>query len=162
PHVRPNDAHRHAPARDHSRRRSHRRARAWPDRRARDWRRAARKKRRLRHALCRGQLSFAMSNVNSERRVEGDWWTEPIPSNVVFGEGFYCESAQIFRHLRSKAPRAVVMGNHVSCYAGCSFSIGAHGSCSIGDFTLLTAALVMPEELIEIGEHCFICCNVRM
>jgi len=101
-----------------------------------------------------------MSNVNSERRVEGDWWTEPIPPNVVFGEGFYCESAQIFRHLRSKAPRAVVMGNHVSCYAGCSFSVGANGSCSVGDFTLLNGALVMAEERIEIGSHCLISWNV--
>src|SRR5207248_10691357 len=158
--ARPHDAHRHTPARDHSRRRSHRRARGWPDRRARDRGRAARKKRRLRHALHRGQLSFAMSNVNSDRRVEGDWWTEPIPPSVVFGEGFYCESAQIFRHLRSKAPRAVVMGNHVSCYAGCSFSVGANGSCSVGDFTLLNGALVMAEERIEIGSHCLISWNV--
>ena len=29
-----------------------------------------------------------MSNVNADRRVEGDWWADPIPSNVDFGEGF--------------------------------------------------------------------------
>ncbi|HSP44822.1 MAG TPA: hypothetical protein VLO30_02400, partial [Chthoniobacterales bacterium] len=73
-----------------------------------------------------------MSNVNNERHVEGDWWADPIPPNVIFGEGFYCESAQIFRHLKSKAPRAVVLGDHVSCYAGCSFAIGANGSCKVG------------------------------
>ncbi len=101
-----------------------------------------------------------MSNVNSERRVEGDWWKEPIPPNVVFGEGFYCESAQIFRHLKSKAPRAVVLGDHVSCYAGCSFAIGVNGSCSVGDFTLMNGALVMAEERIEIGSHCLISWNV--
>jgi len=101
-----------------------------------------------------------MSNVNSERRVESDWWKEPIPPNVVFGEGFYCESAQIFRHLKSKAPRAVVLGDHVSCYAGCSFAIGVSGSCSVGDFTLMNGALVMAEERIEIGSHCLISWNV--
>ena len=101
-----------------------------------------------------------MSNVNSERRVEGDWWKEPIPPNVIFGEGFYCESAQIFRHLKSKAPRAVVLGDHVSCYAGCSFAIGVNGSCTVGDFTLLNGALVMAEERIEIGSHCLISWNV--
>ena len=31
-----------------------------------------------------------MSNVNSERRIEGDWWKEPIPPNIEFGVGFYC------------------------------------------------------------------------
>ena len=101
-----------------------------------------------------------MSNVKSDRRVEGDWWKEPIPPNVIFGEGFYCESAQIFRHLKSKAPRAVVLGNHVSCYAGCSFAVGVNGSCTVGDFTLMNGALVMAEERIEIGSHCLISWNV--
>ncbi|MEY2518578.1 MAG: hypothetical protein QOF24_337 [Verrucomicrobiota bacterium] len=101
-----------------------------------------------------------MSNVNRERRVESDWWSEPIPPNVIFGEGFYCESAQIFRHLKSKEPRAVVLGDHVSCYAGCSFAVGEKGTCSVGDFTLMNGALVMAEERIEIGSHCLISWNV--
>ena len=101
-----------------------------------------------------------MSNVREDRHVENDWWREPIPPNVVFGEGFYCESAQIFRFLRSKAPRAVVMGKHVSCYAGCSFAIGNDGQCTIGDFTLLNGALIMAEEKIEIGSYCLVSWNV--
>jgi acetyltransferase-like isoleucine patch superfamily enzyme len=101
-----------------------------------------------------------MSNVKQDRRVEGDWWAQPIPPNVEFGEGFYCESAQIFRHLRSKNPRAVVIGRHVSCYAGCSFSVGDNGQCSIGDFTLLNGALIMADEKIDIGSHCLISWNV--
>ena len=59
-----------------------------------------------------------MSNVRVDRYVEGDWWPDPIPPNVEFGEGFYCESAQIFRKLRSKKSGAVIIGKHVSCYAG--------------------------------------------
>jgi acetyltransferase-like isoleucine patch superfamily enzyme len=101
-----------------------------------------------------------MSNVRQDRHVEGDWWQEPIPPNVDFGEGFYCESAQIFRFLRSKKPRAVVIGQHVSCYAGCSFAIGNNGQCTIGDFTLLNGALIMAEENIEIGSHCLVSWNV--
>ena len=101
-----------------------------------------------------------MSNVRKDRHVEGDWWMHPIPANVEFGEGFYCETAQIFRHLRSKKSGAVVFGNHVSCYAGCSFSIGKNGQCAVGDFTLLNGALVMAEEKIEIGSHCLISWNV--
>ena len=101
-----------------------------------------------------------MSNVSNNRRVENDWWTEAIPPNVEFGEGFYCESAQIFRMLRNKKPRAVVIGKHVSCYAGCSFAIGEHGRCTIGDFTLLNGALIMAEEKIEIGSYCLVSWNV--
>src|SRR4030081_2478828 len=101
-----------------------------------------------------------MSNVKQDRHVEEDWWAHPIPPNVQFGEGFYCESAQIFRHLRSKNPGAVVIGNHVSLYAGCSFSVGEKGSCTIGDFTLLNGALIMAEDKIKIGSHCLVSWNV--
>jgi acetyltransferase-like isoleucine patch superfamily enzyme len=101
-----------------------------------------------------------MSNVKPDRRIEHDWWTEPIPSNVEFGEGFYCESAQMFRFLRSKKPRAIIFGKHASCYAGCSFSVGDKGRVTVGDFTLLNGALVMCEDRIEIGSHCLISWNV--
>ncbi len=83
-----------------------------------------------------------MSNVKPDRHVENDWWTEPIPPNVAFGEGLYCETAQVFRRLRSKEDGAVRMGNYVSVYAGCSFAIGPGGHCDIGDFTLLNGALL--------------------
>jgi acetyltransferase-like isoleucine patch superfamily enzyme len=101
-----------------------------------------------------------MSNVKPDRHIESDWWAHPIPPNVQFGEGFYCETAQVFRFLRSKDPGALVIGNHVSIYAGCSFSVGAKGSCTIGDFTLLNGALIMVEEKIEIGSHCLVSWNV--
>src|SRR3712207_5987506 len=100
-----------------------------------------------------------MSNVRN-RVVENDWWPHPIPDTVEFGAGFYCETAQIFRKLRSQAPRALVFGDHASCYSGCSFSIGERGSCLVGDFTLLNGALIMCEERIEIGSHCLISWNV--
>src|SRR5213596_4156161 len=103
-----------------------------------------------------------MSNVRKDRHVEGDWWAEPIPENVEFGDGFYCESAQSFRKLRSKKNCAVVIGKHVSCYAGCSFAIGNDGQCTIGDFTLLNAALIMAEEKIEIGSYCLVSWNVGL
>ena len=101
-----------------------------------------------------------MSNITADRRVESDWWQHPLPPNVHFGEGFYCESAQIFRQLKSRRDDAVAIGNHVSCYAGCSFALGVEGRCKIGDFTLMNGALVMAEEWIEIGSHCLISWNV--
>ena len=53
-----------------------------------------------------------------------------------------------------------MFGNYVSCYAGCSFSIGENGQCTVGDFTLLNGALIMAEEKIEIGSHCLISWNI--
>jgi len=97
-----------------------------------------------------------VSNVKQDRHVKDDWYPEPIPANVDFGEGFYCESAQVFKKMLSKKPHAVVFGNHVSVYAGCSFAIQKDGHCTVGDFTLLNGAIVMAEELVEIGSHCLI------
>jgi len=101
-----------------------------------------------------------MSNVGADRRVESDWWAHPIPPNVDFGEGFYCETAQVFRFMKTKEPHALRLGDHVSVYAGCSFALGANGSAVVGDFTLLNGALVMADERIEIGSHCLISWNV--
>ena len=101
-----------------------------------------------------------MTNVKEDRHIEEDWWPHPIPPNIEFGDGFYCESAQVFKKLVSKKPGAVVFGKHVSCYAGCSFAIGENGKCTVGDFTLLNGALVMAEERIDIGSYCLVSWNV--
>ncbi len=101
-----------------------------------------------------------MSNITPERRVEGDWWQHPIPENVFWGEHPYLETAQMFRFMRSKEHRAIVLGDHVSCYAGVSFALGEKGTCSIGDFTLLNGALIMADERITIGKHVLVSWNV--
>jgi acetyltransferase-like isoleucine patch superfamily enzyme len=101
-----------------------------------------------------------MSNVRSDRRVAEDWWPHPIPPQVQFGTGFYCETAQVFRRIRNPRERAVVFGDHVSCYTGCSFAIGENGTCTVGDFTLLNGAIIMAEEQVQIGSHCLISWNV--
>jgi acetyltransferase-like isoleucine patch superfamily enzyme len=101
-----------------------------------------------------------MTNITPERKVEHDWWPHGIPPNVVWGDGFYCESAQIFRHMKNKNENALILGKYVSCYAGCSFSLGEKGTCTVGDFTLLNGALIMSEEHIEIGSYCLMSWNV--
>ena len=101
-----------------------------------------------------------MTNITPERLSQDDWWTKPIPPNVVWKDRFYCETAQSFRFMRSKLEPAVEFGENVSVYANCSFSIGPNGSCSVGDYTLLNGALVMAEERIEIGSFCLVSWNV--
>ena len=82
------------------------------------------------------------------------------PAECRFWRGFYCETAQVFRFMKTKEPHAVRLGDHVSVYAGCSFALGVNGSAVVGDFTLLNGALVMADERIEIGSHCLISWNV--
>ncbi len=101
-----------------------------------------------------------MTNITPERLAENDWYKQPIAPNVFWKDGFYCETAQSFRFMRSKLERAVEIGENVSVYSGCSFAIGVNGSCSVGDYSLLNGAIIMAEERIEIGSHCLISWNV--
>ncbi|MDZ4817250.1 MAG: acyltransferase [Verrucomicrobiota bacterium] len=102
------------------------------------------------------------TNIRPDRTVEDDWWTKPIPDNVTWGDGFYCETAQVFRFLKSTCTPAVTLGSFVSCYAGCSFAIGKNGTVQVGDYTLLNGALLMAEENITIGKHCLISWSVAI
>lgn len=101
-----------------------------------------------------------MTNILPDRTVEQDWYAKPIPPGIEWGEGCFFETAQIFRFFRSRHNPGLVFGSNCSCYSGCSFSIGKEGKCTVGDYTLLNGALVMAEELIEIGNYCIISWNV--
>ena len=95
-----------------------------------------------------------------QRRVEGDWYPGEVPPNVEFGDGFWLETAQVFRFCKSTHHPAVRFGKFCSVYAGCSFAVKGKGRCTVGDYTLLNGALVMCEEEISIGSYCLISWNV--
>jgi acetyltransferase-like isoleucine patch superfamily enzyme len=94
------------------------------------------------------------------RKVEGDWYSGEVPSNVEFGDGFWLETSQVFRFCKSKRQPAVKFGKFCSVYAGCSFAVKGNGACTIGDYTLLNGALIMCEEEIIIGSYCLISWSV--
>jgi len=83
----------------------------------------------------------------------------PIPPNITWGEGFYCESAQIFRHFRARGKMRWCSGSMSPVMPAARSRWGArdlHG----GRFTLLNGALIMAEEHIEIGSYCLVSWNV--
>ncbi len=95
-----------------------------------------------------------------QRRVEHDWYNGEVPPNVQFGDGFWLETAQVFRFCKSTQMPAVTFGEFCSVYAGCSFAVKGNGRCTIGDYTLLNGALIMCEEEVTIGKYCLISWNV--
>ena len=99
-----------------------------------------------------------MSNITADRRVEDDWWKEPIPLNVFGRRRLYRNCAELSL-MRSKREQTIELGDHVSC-TGVSFALGEHGSCKIGDFSLVNGVMIMANERIEIGKHCLISWNV--
>jgi len=93
-------------------------------------------------------------------RVEHDWYDGEVPTNVKYGDGFWLETAQVFRFCKSTRNPAVRFGQFCSVYAGCSFAVKGRGRCTVGDYTLMNGALVMCEEEITIGSYCLISWNV--
>lgn len=94
------------------------------------------------------------------RRVPDDWYHGAVPENVTFEDGFWLETAQVFRFMKSTRRPAVKFGKFCSVYAGCSFAVKGKGACTIGDYSLLNGVMVMCEEEITIGSHCLISWNV--
>jgi len=91
-----------------------------------------------------------------DRRVENDWYQGEVPPNVTFGDGFWLETAQVFRFCKSKQNPAIAFGKFCSVYGGCSFAVKGNGRCTVGDYTLLNGAIVMCEEEITIGNYCLV------
>ena len=116
---------------------------------------SGRTRRRLREALRVGKISN-MSNVEQDRHsgrrlVDGTHSAKRRIRRRVS----IAKAAQIFRYLREQESASYRIRQSLSpVYAGCSFSVGPEGRCTVGDFTLLNGALVMAEERIEIGSHC--------
>ncbi len=103
-----------------------------------------------------------MSNIKADRTVEYDWWPKPIPENVTFGVGCYMESTQVFKNFKGRCNPALELGDYVSVYCGCSFSVGENGRVRVGDYSLLNGALIMADEAVEIGSYCLISWNVAI
>ena len=50
------------------------------------------------------------TNILPDRRIQDDWWNGGVPQGVVWGDGLYVESAQVFKQYRTKVPDALVLG----------------------------------------------------
>ncbi|MDD2706499.1 MAG: DapH/DapD/GlmU-related protein [Verrucomicrobiae bacterium] len=94
------------------------------------------------------------------RRVEYDWYNGEVPPNVEFEDGFYLETAAVFRFCKSTRNPAVKFGKYCSVYSGCSFAVKGQGRCVVGDHTLCNGAVIMCEEEVVIGNYCLISWNV--
>jgi acetyltransferase-like isoleucine patch superfamily enzyme len=89
------------------------------------------------------------------------WDGGPLPANVTLGHGSIVIGPQTFRRFRSRQPQAIVVGAH-STLDGCQLSLGEQGRLIVGDYTLLSGAIIMGEEEIRIGSYVSIGWNVAI
>jgi len=89
----------------------------------------------------------------NDRMLPYDWFREPLPENVVLGEGSWLYSAFAFRHFRSRLPAAVRVGRDSGIYNGTFFDLGPCGEVAIGDFCTIVGAVISSNSRIVIGDY---------
>jgi acetyltransferase-like isoleucine patch superfamily enzyme len=94
------------------------------------------------------------------RQIPGDWCETGIPHNVVLHDTALIETSLCFDPFRSTLPEALILAEGAGVYTGAVLDVGPAGRVSLGRCALLTAALVICDEQIEIGSHALISWNV--
>lgn len=88
--------------------------------------------------------------------IEGDWWPDPLPPNVMVGERCYLYSSFAFRHYRSSREVGVRLGDDTGVYEGTVFDLGPHGEVRIGDFCTVVAPVFSTNGPVVVGDYAFI------
>lgn len=90
------------------------------------------------------------------RRLEHDWFPEPLPENVLIGERSWLYSSYAFRHFRSTRPVAVRVGHDTGLYHGTFFDLGPDGELEIGSYCSVVGAIIATNGRVAIGDYGFI------
>jgi len=83
-------------------------------------------------------------------------WFDPLPENVVLGEGTYLYSSYAFRHCMSERPCAVRVGKYTNIYPDTCFDLGPRGEVTVGDYTHLSDPTISTNGRVSIGSHCMV------
>jgi acetyltransferase-like isoleucine patch superfamily enzyme len=87
--------------------------------------------------------------------VENDWFSHPLPSNVLVGAGSYIYSSFGFLHCNSQMPAGVRIGRHSGVYNGTFFDIGPHAEIVIGDYCALVGVIFSTDGKVSVGDYTF-------
>lgn len=96
----------------------------------------------------------------SRRQIPGDWCEIGIPDNAVLHETALIECSMSFDLWRSEVEAGLTMAEGAGIYTGCILDVGKRGRLALGRCALLTAPVVVCDELIEIGDYALISWNV--
>ena len=90
------------------------------------------------------------------RRLEHDWYPEPLPANVELGERSWLYSTYAFRHYQSQQSRGLVFVKDTGHYNGTFFDLGPRGQVVIGDFCTVVGAIFSTNAKIVVRDYALI------
>jgi acetyltransferase-like isoleucine patch superfamily enzyme len=92
----------------------------------------------------------------TERRLEHDWFSHPIPGNVTLGERTWLYSSFAFIHYQSQSTVGLSVGHDSGLYHGTFFDLGPQGSVRVGDYCSLVGAIIASNHRVQIGNYALI------
>lgn len=99
-----------------------------------------------------------MTESGSKEIQPGRWLDGQVASNVFLGEGTAITGDHCFHRFRSKKPDALKIGRHCSM-EGVHFALGEDARVEIGDYCVLSNALLMCELEIRLGSYVMMAWN---
>src|SRR5256885_12557788 len=88
--------------------------------------------------------------------LEHDWYSRPLPDNVVLGERSWLYSSYAFLHYQSERPCGVRIGHDCGIYINTLFDLGPDGEMVVGDFCTLNGPIISTNGRLEIGSYALI------
>lgn len=101
-----------------------------------------------------------MNLPRGSRIIPDDWHPGVIPDNVLMDETALIETSYSFLPYRSEAPVGLELARGAGIYTGTMLDVGPRGRVRVGTCALVTAARIVCDSEIEIGDYTFISWNV--
>jgi carbonic anhydrase/acetyltransferase-like protein (isoleucine patch superfamily) len=98
--------------------------------------------------------------VNGRRVIAGDWYPGAVPDGAQVDATAYVGSSYSFERYRSELPVGVQVGRGASLCDATSLDIGPCGVVRLGECALVTAARIVCDQMIEIGDHALVSWDV--
>jgi acetyltransferase-like isoleucine patch superfamily enzyme len=93
--------------------------------------------------------------------IENDWYSFPVPMNMVVGENSVFDSSVCFKKFFSQLPIGLKMGSHVTLQST-ALGIEKNGYLEIGDYSFLSSACIAVNEKVVIGKYVYIAGGVTI
>jgi acetyltransferase-like isoleucine patch superfamily enzyme len=98
--------------------------------------------------------------MNGRRVIEGDWYAGTIPAGARIDATAYVGSSYSFVRYRSELPVGVQLGRGASLGDASSLDVGPRGFVRLGEYALVTAARIVCDAEIDIGDYALVSWDV--
>jgi acetyltransferase-like isoleucine patch superfamily enzyme len=98
--------------------------------------------------------------VNGRRVIHRDWYEGTVPDGAQIDTTAYVGSSQSFVRYRSELPVGAQIGYGASLCDATSLDIGPHGLVRLGEYALVTAARIICDAEVDIGDYALVSWDV--